>query len=237
MNHRCFRPLARFRVPLALVGPILVVSGASVGCAVGNQYELHKAMPVLKAQGGARLAVGTHDQRLDITSGDKEPDFIGVQRGGFGNAFSVTTASDQPLASDITTVVVRALQQQGFAAEPVELPPTLSKAGAEAAVGAKGAQRAIVITILEFKSDTYTNVGFDYAFEIVVLDAAGQTVAKASTAQGRNLKGSFWNPPAHAKQAVPRAFREALEELLNRPEIAAAIAGQPVVSVLVAGHP
>jgi hypothetical protein len=38
-----------------------------------------------------------------------------------------------------------------------------------------------------------------------------------------DLKGSFWDPPAHAKEAVPIAFREKIEKLLNSTEIEAAL--------------
>ena len=202
------------------------------GCAVGNEYDLHKTMPMLNAKGSGRIAVGTHDQRTEVVSGDDDPDVIGVQRGGFGNAFDVTTASDKPLASDITMVVVRALQQQGFTVEAVDLPHTVQNAVAMDTMRQRNTDRAVVITIRQFRTDTYTNVGFDYALHVAVISRDGSTVAEASLTEGRNLKGSFLNPPAHAKQAVPRAFREAIEKLFNKPEISAAIAGQPVVSVL-----
>jgi hypothetical protein len=84
---------------------------------------------------------------------------------------------------------------------------------------AAAAERSIIVTLLEWKCDTYSNVVLVYDVTLGVYGKSGQRLAEKSI-QGRdNLGGSAWNPPAHAKQAVPVAFRQKLEELLNSPEI------------------
>jgi hypothetical protein len=40
------------------------------------------------------------------------------------------------------------------------------------------------------------------------------------------IQTSFWSPPAHAKDAVPQAFARKLTELLDDPEVAAALAAK-----------
>ena len=55
------------------------------------------------------------------------------------------------------------------------------------------------------------------------MDKTGATLAEKRI-QGRDdLGGSFWNPPSHAKGAVPLAFKAKLEEVLNDPAIGSAL--------------
>jgi hypothetical protein len=62
--------------------------------------------------------VTTHDQRDYVRSGSKDAQFVGLQRGGFGNPFDVRTADDKPLADAMTTALVNTLATKGFRAQP-----------------------------------------------------------------------------------------------------------------------
>jgi hypothetical protein len=42
------------------------------------------------------LAVAVHDERSEVASGDKNPAFVGLLRGGYGNPMDVRTASGAP---------------------------------------------------------------------------------------------------------------------------------------------
>ena len=42
-----------------------------------------------------------------------------------------------------------------------------------------------------------------------------------------NLGGSFWNPVARAKKAIPPAFQAKMERLINDPAVAQALAAAP----------
>jgi hypothetical protein len=71
--------------------------------------------------------------------------------------------------------------------------------------------------------DTYQNTALIYDVRLSVLDATGKVIAEGAK-QGRDdLGGSFMNPPAHAKTAVPVAFRRIFEGLLNDPKVIAAL--------------
>ena len=81
-------------------------------CAIGNQHQYAGVAPNVTAQTNLPLAIGVQDRRLYILDGTKTEDFVGVQRGGFGNPFDVTTATDGPLAADIRDFDCRIVQEQ-----------------------------------------------------------------------------------------------------------------------------
>jgi hypothetical protein len=156
-------------------------------------------------------------------SGDKDGDFVGLQRGGFGNPFDVTTQSGKTLAEDFVSDIVAALRKRGVAAVPVAV-----KAGAQSgevaqALIATTKDRGLTLTLSEWKSDTYTNTALKYDIEAKVFDKQGRQLAAVAKQGEEDLGGSLMNPPAHAKDAVPRAFKAILENLLNAPEIVAAL--------------
>lgn len=80
-------------------------------------------------------------------------------------------------------------------------------------------ERLLLLTLNEWYSDTYTNTGLSYDVKIEVFDTNGNRLAEKRTKGDDNLGGDFWNPPAHAKEAIPKAFKEKLEALLNNEEI------------------
>jgi hypothetical protein len=91
---------------------LFVLLGLS-GCAVGNQHQYAGVAPDLTLKATHSVAVVVVDRRPYVVSGDKDPDFVGLQRGGFGNPFDVTTASGKALASDIADDVTAAPQEAG----------------------------------------------------------------------------------------------------------------------------
>lgn len=76
---------------------MLLLAVVSSGCAVGNRYAYHTVVVDPSISGRSRVSVATHDQRAYVVSGNKDPQFVGVQRGGFGNPFDVRTMMVAPL--------------------------------------------------------------------------------------------------------------------------------------------
>jgi hypothetical protein len=67
------------------------------------------------------------------------------------------------------------------------------------------------------------NTSLTYDIKAEVLDREGKTIAETRIHGKDDLSGSAWNPPAHAKEAVPVAFKGKIEKILNSPEIEAAL--------------
>ena len=80
----------------------------------------------------------------------------------------------------------------------------------------------LLLTFREWKSDTYVGTALIYDVILHVLDGRGTLIARTHS-EGRDVLGSnFWNPVGVAYTAVPQAFKQKLEELLNHPDVIAA---------------
>ena len=84
-------------------------------------------------------------------------------------------------------------------------------------------ERALLFVIKKWESDTYMNIRLVYDIELTVYNAESTKLASASISENKTLPGSFWDPPSAARSEVPRAFKKALQTLLNDPKILLAI--------------
>ena len=190
---------------------ILILSG----CAIGNVHRYQDASADLNVKGDIAVAVGTKDHREYILSRNKNPTFSGLTRGGFGNPFSVTTESGKPLAEAISLSISQSLSKNGFDAKVVIIGLDDNNKLAINKLKSTGVKRIVFLKINEWKSDTYTNTSLIYDLHLRILDESGKTLAQKQVKGNDNLGGSAWNPPGHAKDAVPQAFKQKMEELFN----------------------
>lgn len=209
----------RFLSLLFLCTVTLYVSG----CAIGNKHNYHEIIAQMDTANTFIVAIGTHDTRPYILDGDKEPNFVGLSRGGYGNPFDVTTLTGNSLAQDMSAAIKNSFLKKGYDARIVHLAPHDDFNRAMGKLKESNASRLLYFKLTDWKSDTYTNTALIYDVSLIVLNKNGQILAR-KTIQGRdNLKGSVMNPPAYAKKAVPAAFSQKLEELLNDPEVRKAL--------------
>lgn len=200
---------------LISVFSILIISG----CAVGNKHNYSDSTINIKGTQGNKLDLGVQDRRVYVLSGDKPQSFVGLSRGGFGNPFNVETESGKPLSDDFSKAVSKSLSQKGVTVTEVIIPPQMDQAEAIKNLTQSG-NKAIFISIKEWKSDTYQNTSLNYDIQVQVIDKSGKIVANKSIAGNENLGGDFINPPGHAKKVIPPAFQAKLEQLLSAPDIA-----------------
>lgn len=200
---------------LLILLSILVISG----CAVGNKHNYSNATPNLKGTQGNKLDLGVQDQRVYVLNGDKPAEFVGLSRGGFGNPFNVETESGKPLSDDFTKAVSRALSKKGVQVTEINIPIRMDQADVIRTLTQSG-NKAVFVSIKEWKSDTYQNTSLNYDVQVQVIDKSGKVVAKKSIAGNENLGGDFINPPGHAKKVIPPAFQARLEQLFSDPDIA-----------------
>ncbi len=202
---------------------VVIVLAFSAGCAVGNRHSYSNVVADFTVSGTKAVGVAAHDQRQYVKDREKTPDFVGLQRGGFGNPFNITTASGEPLAKDMTEALVTSLAKKGYKAVPVAVTQDDDQAAALEKLKAVRAERLILLILNEWKSDTYMNTALSYDVTMKIYDQDGRVLAEKRIQGKDDLGGSSWNPPAHARQAVPRAFKGKIEELLNSPAIADAL--------------
>ena len=193
-------------------------------CAMGNRYDYNDTRVAVGYSGQARrVTVAAWDQRPYVLDGDKDPDFVGLQRNRMGIPFDVVTASKQPLATEMTDAMVRALATAGFGATRVTLPGGRNEAAARDALLASRPARALLLRVDNWESDTLKNPAVFYDLTLSVYDASGHRLAAKTVKGTDDLEGRFFNPMEKAKQIVPDNFRLKIESLLNAPEIAAAL--------------
>jgi hypothetical protein len=206
------------------------------GCAVGNKHEYSGPAPDVIVPSNNSVAVGVHDQRPYVVSGEKTGTFVGLQRGGFGVPFDVTTASGKPLADDFRATIAQVFKRNGGNIKEIAISPSQSDSEARQALITLGQARSLLLTLTEWKSGTSIRGTFlIYDIRLVVLDSTGKALAdktlRGDDNLGRPLRmeerevgdTSATTGVGHAKEVVPRAYKKKLEELLTSAEIKQAL--------------
>jgi hypothetical protein len=143
------------------------------GCAVGNRYDYSSSIAGLPISGTGKVALAVVDARAYVLSGEKKPDFIGLQRGGFGNPFDVRTASGRPMADEMRDAIAQALRKQGYTV-----------------VGASDAAfRKMELRVAEWKTDAMMHFKLRWDLTLNVYDDHGVLLAK-STSNGTEEQGA-----------------------------------------------
>lgn len=174
------------------------------GCAVRNVYDYRSTPVVLPVKGSYALSLKVDDQRPYVLSGKKDANFVGLRRGGYGNPFNVTTASNKPLADDVFVALTQSLTNAGY---------SLQDSGQ--------ASRNLELTIREWKSDVFTNLKILFDVDLTVYGSAGQMLAK-STITGEEAAGGGAMMAQHS-ESVRRAFEAKMALLFADPEVKAAL--------------
>ncbi len=195
------------------------------GCAVKNTYPFANVRANLTATGNKNVAVLVVDRRDFIASGEKTPDFVGLQRGGYGNPFNVRTASKRPLSDAVAEAVSSSLRAKGYLTTAIPTRANEPVADVIRKVGAAAPDVGVVLEMKQWKSDTYVDVILKYDLELRVISPSGEILAEQRIQTDENLKGSAMNPSKYAKAAIPAAFKKALETLLNAEPVVLALGG------------
>jgi hypothetical protein len=163
------------------------------------------------AQGDKTVAVATLDQRPYVLSGKKTAAFVGLSRGGYGNPFDIETPSGAPLANEISDSVSRSLAERGFKTSVVIVAPSESRHVAIEAMSKTGAERLVLISLAEWKSDKYIRTSLIEDVKVKVLDSSGKELASAGFTSDEVVGD------------VPLAFRAKIAEWFSEPKIVEAL--------------
>lgn len=195
------------------------------GCAIGNKYNFADTRADLQISGSRQVsvAIATLDKREVVVTQECAPTYVGMQRAGLGNPWRVNTNSGLPLADEITKAVSESLTNKGFNTSPVYVSFAQTENEAFKAMLEKKFNRSIFILLKKWESDTYVNIGLEYDLRLKVVNADQSILAETAAAEKKTIEGSFWDPPAAAKEQIPLAFKQVLEKLLNDPKVLAAL--------------
>jgi len=190
------------------------------GCAFGQTYSYADApMALQSVSSSGPVAVAVHDQRPYVTSGNKQPQFVGLMRGGFGNPFDVNTKSGGPLADELRDSIVKAMRDRGIAAAPASVSFRDNASAARSAVTKSGARRAALVTLREWKTDSMMNSSVLYDATLQVFDASGKELASSSV-KGTDAVAGGLTPDVDGMRA---ASAKRLGQLFDDPKIVAAL--------------
>ncbi|MBT5050584.1 MAG: hypothetical protein HOM58_18930 [Rhodospirillaceae bacterium] len=192
-------------------------------CAVGVQHRYDAIDAKIDATTDSSVSVAVVDARPYVVSGEKPAKFVGLSRGGFGNPFDVTTATDKPLAEDMTSAIVSAMNAQNVAAKPVLVSPGATSEKALSEMLKSNANRNVMLILFEWKADTYSSTALNYDVTLRIFDRTGRERGKTRIDGRDNLGASAFNPPAHSRKVIPKAFKNKIEDLFSDPVIVRAL--------------
>jgi len=200
-------------------GPVFLLLFLT-GCAVGNQYDYQSSNIALPLSGSGDVGLGVIDNRAYVLSGDKEANFVGLQRGGFNNPFDVTTLSGKPLTDDMAMVLEKGISKAGFTVTRLTIESTGADAVA-AAVTSNGKDRNIILTVTEWKTSIYMKLKLFYELALEVVNANGVTVASNKMQGEETLTGGGFESQNSRTSAA--AFETKIGRLFNNDSIREAL--------------
>ena len=191
------------------------------GCAIGNQHQYALNDLKFNAKSEKQVVIGVQDRRSYVVDGNKAPNFVGIQRGGFGNPFDVTTTSGRGLADDMASSIATALSSRQIAVRTVSVSEKDDTDDALKKLLAEKAERSILLVVSEWKADTYASTGLTYDLRIRIFSGDGTRMIQKAISGKDSLGASF--VPADARVNVENAYRNKLEGLFNDPDVLAAL--------------
>lgn len=184
-------------------------------CAVGNQYDYKNQAIEFNADTDQKVGVAVVDQRAYVLSGEKTPNFVGLQRGGFGNPFDVTTKSNEPLADSISFAIVEGLKKKNVNASVLIAEPTADLNEVKASIASSGMSRFLMVYLTEWKTDTFVNSKLVYDVKATVANSEQSVLAENSLVGSRKLLGETSDPFDN----VPIGYRKLIKDLVNDPKL------------------
>jgi hypothetical protein len=101
--------------------PALALVASACALAIGNKHRYDDVFAELPYASSRKVLIATRDERPYVQGGDKQPNFVGLSRGGYNNPFDVVTSSGKPLADDMSQAIERSLDAKGFDASVLRL--------------------------------------------------------------------------------------------------------------------
>lgn len=200
-----------------LAGVVVLVL---TGCAFGQKIDYtqaHHALPPTASS--KRLAVTVLDKRLYVVSGAKAENFVGLSRGGWGEPFEVKTLSNQPLAAEMTQALAQSFTSSAAPVQAVTARVSAGREGAISALAASGAERLVLLTLNQWRTDSLANTKLDFEMTFEVFDSQAQLLA-SNQISGQEVSSSDIRK---GRADAQNWFSYKVGQLLSKPAVAHAI--------------
>lgn len=184
------------------------------GCAVGNQYNYSSVTTSLPVSSDEQkqLLIAVEDLRPYVLNGDKDSNFVGLQRGGFGNPFDVTTTSGKPLTEAMSASIINSLEMSGYKVTSYNGELDLNQF--QIVAQNSKSERIIWIKVREWKTDIYMNIRLLYDLHLSVYDRQGNLLA-TNHLKGDETIGGAKMTPSQNSLFITQEFGKKIGYLFN----------------------
>ncbi len=168
------------------------------------------------------ISVAVLDLRPYILSGERDSNYVAIERGGYGNIWHETTSSKLPLSEELTDSLKQNFSQVGFNITSIKTEGLRNKQRVVDDFKNNTSSKLVLLILNEYKSDTFVNSWFMYDIDVYVINNDGKELAYETSKGKINVDGNwFW--PFVSRKRVPLKSGNVLEELLNRQSIVNAL--------------
>ena len=203
--------------------PVLVlVIFSLIGCG-SRTIKYNATLGDLRCSSSRSVAVAVLDERPYVLKKQKEPNYVGLMRGGYGNPFDMWTESRAPLADDMLSTIADSLSTKGFAVTPVKTSAGDSMNSVLAKLKDSRAERLLLVDMKEWYSD-YLPEAFAAErstlfvnLEVTVFDRNQKKLAK------HNLQEVLDLPSGWPYDTIPDIYQNKLSKLIDDARICGAL--------------
>ncbi|CAG5009425.1 hypothetical protein DYBT9275_04495 [Dyadobacter sp. CECT 9275] len=199
---------------------IIVLSLFGYACSKKVNFEnVHANVPAFNQ----KISVATWDQREQIVSGSRKPDFVGYMRSGAGIAYPMGTTSGKPLANLISNNVSSSLSAQGSTASVIATNANQSELTILSNLKKSGKNRLILINCKQLHMDGTGGRYLLYNLIVNVYTGNGTVIKQKAFTGKKPLGGSWFFGPGKYKQYMPEALKNLIGEVFNDADIVSAL--------------
>lgn len=185
------------------------------GCAHDQKYDGFPATLAITYTSKAPIAICVQDRRPYVIDHDKGENFAGIARGGYGIPMSMLTFSGKPLAVDMVKSLESSIGRNGVKPIVITISPFTAREVVIKTLKESGAKNILLVTLIEWKFDTYINPTIYYNVEMEAMDDSGKVLAQKKTSGSDDSEGSSFTAIFDATTAAQVAFKEKMELLYN----------------------
>lgn len=198
---------------------LLALSFVALACTASHKHAYDRVQVNLPFVGAGSVALAVIDQRRAVTTGERNPSFVGTHRQDSAHASPVETASGEPFATDVSTVVATALKRSGYTVTNVTIAPGATQQAAFAKLADTGATHLVVLLIKEWSSETFKNTALKYDLALEVHNPGGALLGESTLKGSDQLAPDVDDPSNASEQALVSALEHKLNLLFAEPEI------------------
>lgn len=218
--------LSTFSLSLTGISPLMknlllcsLLTVVLSGCGTFNKFDVRQTK-VSAPDGKLSVAVAGVDERPNLRDKRIADSYVGLSRIFLGVPFNIKTATKQPFALEVAEVVTTDLGKNRKVAPAIttrDVPSALKK------LTDSGMERLVVIRFKEWESQTLFRTSVWKNVILEVYNKQGKLLASAQDEAEVPLHGNLFVPPLHARQVVLKEIGTTITNLLNKPNIVAAL--------------